>query len=334
MTTSPAVPGRVLFALCALACTVVGCTNSPDEALEGREVSSQARGDFASYTLYVDPDTHAADQADTWRTSDPVGAAIMDDLASVPSAKWIGSWIDDPADEVDDALTDAGNQLRTLVVYNIPDRDCGSFSAGGATSEWEYSQFIDAVAEGLDGRLALVILEPDGLALDDCLDSDELAERHQMLSDAVDTLTAAGAAVYLDAGDSNWIPADDMADRLLAAGVEQAAGFALNVSHTEFSYDEAAYANEIRDIVGEDARYVIDTSRNGLGPTEDQEWCNPIGRANGRRPSLNVARDGMDARLWIKTVGASDGSCNGGPEAGDWWPEYARGLWEEADLLF
>ena len=91
---------------------------------------------------------------------------------------------------------------------------------------------------------------------------------------------------------------------------------------------------EIRAIIGDEARFVIDTSRNGLGPTDDSEWCNPQGRANGRRPSLNVAREGLDARLWIKTPGRSDGYCNGGPEAGDWWPEYARGLWEEADLLF
>ena len=32
------------------------------------------------------------------------------------------------------------------------------------------------------------------------------------------------------------------------------------------------------------------------------------------------------AYLWVKRPGESDGPCNGGPSAGQWWPEYALGL--------
>jgi endoglucanase len=38
----------------------------------------------------------------------------------------------------------------------------------------------------------------------------------------------------------------------------------------------------------------------------------------------------VDGLLWIKAPGESDGSCNGGPSAGTWWPEYALGLAERA----
>ena len=34
----------------------------------------------------------------------------------------------------------------------------------------------------------------------------------------------------------------------------------------------------------------------------------------------------VDAYLWVKRPGESDGECKGGPKAGDWWPEYALGL--------
>jgi endoglucanase len=34
----------------------------------------------------------------------------------------------------------------------------------------------------------------------------------------------------------------------------------------------------------------------------------------------------VDAYLWIKRPGESDGSCHGGPPAGAWWPDYALGL--------
>ena len=41
----------------------------------------------------------------------------------------------------------------------------------------------------------------------------------------------------------------------------------------------------------------------------------------------------MDAYLWVKTPGESDGTCNGGPRAGQWWPEYALGLSRTAEQL-
>lgn len=287
-------------------------------------------GPFADRSLYVEAWSRAGDQAEAWRTSDPVGAAYMDELAAQPTSLWIGDWATDPTAVVDDALDRAGGDLRSFVVYNIPQRDCGSFSAGGSDDAADYAAFVADIAAGLEGREAIVILEPDAVPLTHCLDADGEAARFQMLSDAVDTLTAAGGRVYIDAGDSNWISANTIAQRLLASGIERAAGFSLNVSHTEFTEDEIAYAEEIRAIVGRRAHYVIDTSRNGLGPSADNEWCNPRDRAIGEHPTVDLDGSGLDALLWVKAPGGSDGVCNGGPAAGHWWPEYARELVENA----
>jgi len=51
------------------------------------------------------------------------------------------------------------------------------------------------------------------------------------------------------------------------------------------------------------------------------------GRALGVAPSTAEGVDGVDALLWVKTPGVSDGVCSAGqPRAGVYWPEYARSL--------
>ena len=76
--------------------------------------------------------------------------------------------------------------------------------------------------------------------------------------------------------------------------------------------------------------FVIDTSRNGNG--SNGEWCNPRGRAIGSRPTTATGNNLVDAYLWIKVPGESDGYCNGGPSAGTFWPEYALELVRNARL--
>jgi endoglucanase len=285
-------------------------------------------GAFAGKTLYVESSSNASRQAAAWRTSDPVGAAYMDVIAAQQSAIWLGDWTSNPSGTVDAALDRAGSALQVLVVYNIPHRDCGAWSSGGAADGTAYASFISSVASGLQGRQAIIVLEPDGLPLTTCLSASQLTEREALMSSAVDKLTAAGGKVYLDAGDSNWISAATMAPRLKAAGIGHAAGFSLNVSHTETTTDSVAYANELRALVGTTAHFVVDTGRNGLGPSADNAWCNPLGLALGHNPTVNTSIAGLDGLLWIKPPGESDGSCNGGPVAGAWWADYARDLAE------
>ncbi|MGW7694181.1 glycoside hydrolase family 6 protein [Streptomyces asiaticus] len=100
--------------------------------------------------------------------------------------------------------------------------------------------------------------------------------------------------------------------------------------------------------------YVTDTSRNGQGPwtpraathqhNDVQSWCNPPGRGLGRRPTTRTGDALLDAALWVKTPGQSDGRCLRGtdgpldpvrgtvnPEAGEWFPEQALELVRYAD---
>jgi endoglucanase len=92
--------------------------------------------------------------------------------------------------------------------------------------------------------------------------------------------------------------------------------------------------------------FVIDTSRNGKGPwspdaayPDAQVWCNPPGRGLGDRPTTLTGNELVDAKLWIKVPGESDGSCTRGasgpddpargmidPPAGAWFKEQAAEL--------
>ncbi len=307
--------------------TSVSPTTSPSPDSGSVNVLSGAR-------LYVDPASSAAHAAAGLRSTDPTRAALLDKIAGQSQADWIGDWVaaSELATVVDrrvDAITAAG-ALPVLVAYAIPSRDCGGYSAGGIGTPEGYRTWVREFAKGLGGRRSVVVLEPDSLASISCLSAEMQQTRLALLTDAVAVLTASGAQVYLDAGHSAWVPVETMAARLTAAGISGARGFALNVSNFRLTSDEVSYGRSLSQRLNGKS-FVVDTSRNGLGPASGTDaWCNPSGRALGVRPNVATQLVEVDAYLWIKRPGESDGTCNGGPTAGAWWTDYAVGLSERA----
>ena len=253
-------------------------------------------------------------------------AAIMAKIGSQSSGVWLGGWNADVQSDVSKAVASAKSQnaTATFVAYNIPGRDCGQYSAGGLSGKDAYLSWIKKISSGIGSGNAIVILEPDALSLTDCLSEAGKADRYATLSEAADILASnPGTKVYLDAGHSGWINSSEMASRLSKAGVSKAAGFSLNVSNFVTTADNVAYGTEISKATG-GKHFVVDTSRNGSG--SNGEWCNPSGRSLGQAPTLSTGNSLVDAYLWAKKPGESDGNCNGGPSAGTWWPEYALDL--------
>ncbi|MGI4895685.1 MAG: glycoside hydrolase family 6 protein [Janthinobacterium lividum] len=277
----------------------------------------------------MNPDGHAAQALAT--TGDAGERAALQRLAAQGSAEWLGDWTTDVARAAGDVVRKAraAQQTPTFVAYAIPHRDCGAYSAGGATDAGAYRDWIADLAEGVRGADAVVILEPDALAGMDCLNEGDQQERLQLLRDAGVELTQAGASVYLDAGVAGWIGTQEMTARLKAAGVENLRGFALNVSNYETTATSESYGDALVNALGGKAHYVIDTSRNGAGPAHaegEDAWCNPPGRAIGSTFSTDTDNANVDALLWVKVVGDSDGECNGGPAAGTFWTAGAVAL--------
>lgn len=297
-------------------------------AVRRYRAAARASNPFAGVPLYVEPAGPAALQAQAWRATRPADAALLDELAAQPAALWLGDFTPDvesaAAERV--AAARAEGALPVLVAYDIPRRDCGLHSAGGAADAGAYRAFVAALARGIGRDPAVVILEPDALAGMDCLTPRERTERQRLIAEAAARLSALpGTSVYIDAGNPAWIGPAEMARRLRSAGVRRAAGFALNVSNFRRTAENRAYGLALSRRLG-GAPFVIDTSRNGLGPAPDGEWCNPPGRGLGERPTATTGDPLAHAYLWIKRPGESDGSCGGGPPAGVFWPEYALGL--------
>jgi endoglucanase len=396
--------------------------------------------------LYVPPPNHGAKRqiAALTAAGDKAAADRIRAMIDTPQAVWFTAGTPKSVKQ-DVRLTTkratAKGTVPVLVAYNIPFRDCAQFSAGGATTRAEYEAWIDGFAAGIGKRRAIVILEPDGLgiipwydpygsadgsnALEWCQPAEAdpataASDRFAMLDHAVDVLAALpNVTTYLDGTHSAWLGSGDSAQRLVAAGVTNAAGFYLNVSNYQFSVNNVQYGSwisaciayativvagdffncpnqywnggphpaKIADLLGEwtgvaldrfgewsddtdepahntsginlryqnmlgdvepTAHYVIDTSRNGEGPwpapvyPDPQDWCNPPDRELGLAPTLDTGAALVDAYLWVKIPGESDGECTRGlgpagetvdpewglidPPAGRWFPEMALDL--------
>ncbi len=136
------------------------------------------------------------------------------------------------------------------------------------------------------------------------------------------------------------------------------------VALTNYAEWSSGASDPVRNTLGIEERYasllggvepttgfVIDTSRNGQGPwqapagvySDAEDWCNPPDRGLGARPTTDTGNPLVDAHLWIKVPGESDGKCYRGtggpldpergiedPAAGVWFPEQARELIELA----
>lgn len=318
-----------LVPLALLATVHVGHALSPDAAarLHARtdDVVTSMTNALAGLRLFTPPATPVQREADALRRDHPGDAALLDRIARQPTAHWVGDWVRDLRGEVNRlvSLASGSGAVPVLVAYDIPNRDCGGHSAGGDRDASSYRRWIRDFATGLRGRRAIVVLEPDALGHLDCLAAPAQEERLELLRDAVGVLKDNGATVYVDAGNARWVKPDVMAARLRRAALDRADGFALNVSNFIPTPESVRYGERIASLTG-NKHFIIDTSRNGVGG--NGEWCNPGGQGLGAFPTTQTGHPLVDAFLWVKAPGQSDGPCNGGPAAGTFWREYALEL--------
>lgn len=390
----------------ALAALALGTTATAVSASSAPESSRDTR------FFVPEPNAGAVQQVkQLLKQHDLVDAGQLLRMIATPQAVWFtGGTPQEARDGVRRTLREAAAQRATpvLVVYNIPGRDCASFSAGGALDQASYLAWVDAFASGIGRSRAIVILEPDGLGLlpSNCggprdgfpfTDTERLAE----LNGAVDRLEQQpNVSLYLDGTHSAWLSVGDAASRLVRGGVQRAQGFYVNVSNYQLTPNLTQYATWVSDCIafandpeeggwrlghydwcnsqyfpvvlspfspwGDSAaqanawyaanmgtavattHFVIDTSRNGQGPNsmaafgnapfnqpasvlstlQAGNWCNPPHAGNGIRPTASTGTPLLDAFLWVKIPGESDGQCDaaGGPRAWD-FAAYTQPGW-------
>ncbi|GGQ36399.1 glycoside hydrolase family 6 protein [Streptomyces mutabilis] len=279
---------------------------------------------------------HPQSQILSWiraHPDDPRQDVIRSRIADHPAAVWFADYTPSTITSRVRAVASGGaaeGRVPVLVPYAIPDRDCGGHSQGGAPGLDAYDDWIDLFAAGLGSGEVVVILEPDSVAQVDCLPAGERADRFASLARAGRVLKEANpkARVYHDAGHSGWHAPAKQAGWLREAGAASPAssdGIFSNVSNFHTTADEIAYDRAVLDALGGPASLgaVIDTSRNGNGAPADGEWCDPAGRKIGSTPTLSTGMGRIDAYLWVKLPGESDG-CKGKP--GTFTPSYAYDL--------
>ena len=242
-------------------------------------------------------------------------------IAAQSQSVWFGNWNTDPHGDIATVMQAAAAKgtVPVLTVYNIVNRDCGGYSSGGAATDAAYYSWIGGLSSGIGNGKAIVILEPDAISqynTASCLNTAQKTERLTLLNNAIASFAAnaPNALVYLDAGPPNALSAAVIGPTLVSAGIAKAAGFAVNVSNYETTADSVAYGTAISGLTG-GKHFVVDTSRNGVGPTSDHQWCNPTGRGLGLPPQATPSGL-VDGYLWVQNPGTSDGTCNGGAPAG------------------
>jgi endoglucanase len=290
---------------------------------------SPVNAQAAESVFYVDPQTQAA----RWVAQNPNDSrmpVIRDRVANVPQGRWFTQRnTSTVAADVSAFTSDAAaaGKIPILVVYNVPNRDCGGASGGGMPDHPSYRAWIDQVATGLGGRPATIILEPDVLPLmTNCQNASQQAETRASMAYAGKRLKqgSSQARVYFDIGHSAWLSASEAASRLVAADIANSAdGISTNVSNYRTTSAEVSYAKAIINATGiSRLQAVVDTSRNGNGPL-GSEWCDPAGRAIGTPSTTETGDAKVDAFLWVKLPGEADGCIAG---AGQFVPQRAYDL--------
>jgi len=338
---STATRARASAAVLGAALLLAACSTPEDGEKEGEGDKAGAaitQQPKEADPFWVNPDGNAAKQVASYKKAGKdEDAEQIRKIAQQPTGEWIGP--ENPEQEARGFTEAADKAGRTalLVLYNIPHRDCGQYSQGGAADGNAYRTWIDGVAAGIGDRSTTVILEPDAVLhlVDGCTKDEFHEERYDLLTGAIEKLKSLkNTKVYLDAGNAGWGNPDEIYEPLQWAGIAKADGFSVNVSNFYSTDDSITYGKELSSKVA-DKHFVIDTSRNGNGPYKDgdenERWCNPPGRALGETPTIKTADPLVDAYLWVKRPGESDGECKGGPKAGQWWTDYALKLAQGSD---
>ena len=201
-------------------------------------------------------------------------AALLAAMEAQPRAVWFaGGSTHDVESDVRTLVVRAerDGSVPTLVVYNLPYRDCAQYSAGGALDSPAYDAWIDAFARGLGNGRAIVLLEPDSLgivpyntslagAAEWCRPTvtDPRGQtvrapgaspevRYAQIARALDRIEDAAphAAVYLDATHAAWLPVEEAAYRLVQAGIEKAQGFLVNAANQQSTERSIEYGTAI-----------------------------------------------------------------------------------------
>ncbi|RPA81014.1 cellobiohydrolase [Ascobolus immersus RN42] len=232
-----------------------------------------------------------------------------------------------------------------------------------------------------------IVIEPDSLgnlvtnlSVEKCQGAKEVYQ--DGIAYALKNLQQKNLHLYIDAAHSNWLgwPANlEPSAKLFKEVVRRAGknvkirGFATNVSNynaykatvpdiiyggnathpDNANWSEHRYVTALTPYLlkeGLPAKFIIDQGRSGAQNIrlKGGHWCNIADSGFGIRPTTNTGDKNVDALVWVKPGGESDGTSDESsrrfdencrspdahvpaPEAGDWFNEFVKDLVKNAN---
>ncbi|KAI1803002.1 glycoside hydrolase family 6 protein [Daldinia bambusicola] len=316
---------------------------------------------WKDHKLHVDPYYQASKIADfgtfIWLRSEDNIQDLRTTVAGVPCDEIVGLVLDN-------------------LPYKGSDTKGSGFNMGTLTEYRNFIDLLAEVISASRNTSFAVIVEPRAYPnyLNDTGASDKLAKSYRENTPyALRALDLPNVVTYLDVGNSNsmdWglhrsVAAKEILSVYGAAGSpHQFRGFATNVANFnswgllpgEFATgDDSRYVrpqNEqhfvriLSDALRENGlparatHAIIDTSRSGVSGLRYtwDDWCNIKGAGFGIRPTSQTGDETLDAFVWVKHPGESDGTSNSSEPGYDEFcgkddavkPSPGSGLWHQA----
>ncbi|KAI3619305.1 exoglucanase 3 precursor [Moniliophthora roreri] len=266
-------------------------------------------------------------------------------------------------------LTETGeNEIFGVVIYDLPGRDCAAKASNGELAVGEIDRYK---SEYIDPIAAIIEAHPD-IAIAAVIEPEQqsAAGYREGVQYALSSLNFPNVAMYIDAGHGGWLGwdanlqpgAQELAAAYTGAGSPSSVrGFATNVAGWnavqqvpgEFENAPDGQYNKAQDedryvtlfgaalaAAGMPNNAIVDTGRDGVTGLRDEwgDWCNVNGAGFGMRPTTSTVNSLMDAYVWVKPGGESDGTSDtsaarydsfcGNPDA--FKPSPEAGTWNQA----
>jgi endoglucanase len=316
-----------LLLLALIAILVAAVTATPAQA-------SQANP-LAGLKLFVDRDSPSWRQWEWYeRSRQTAKAALIWKIAREPRALWLGRFTRPNFHVKVRRLIDAAvadGAVPVFTVMRAQSTGCGPhYDGGGPAEDARTRAWYDDLARAIGNDRVVLAFEPDSLGTIDCHAPSRRDDRVQLLRYGVASLSRLpNATIYIEAGASDWEPAERTAKQLRAVGIAKVRGFMLNATHYDWTRANIRHGLEISRLTG-GKHFVINTAENGRGPLHYRlpngrlrnVWCSPPLRGLGIPPTTSTSNPMVDAYLWISRPGYAQ-SCQHRPIG--WYPQRALG---------
>jgi len=222
---------------------------------------------------------------DHWQHSSGATKTYLGRIATQPTALWLTAKNSDPAKrpsavrnyirQLQNGDPESLVQMALFGIFSVQGGEKNKAKALTSAQVAAYRTWITAVSKQIGGSRVAIVMEPDQALLFNRPGKAKsaltggAAARMKLVAWATKYLHDHNrrAAIYLDAGDADWLSADQATSLLARTGVGYARGFALGATHYSSTSDDIRHGAAIvaalaaKGVKGK--HFIIDSADNG-----------------------------------------------------------------------